>query len=55
MSFQGDGLFAVKNIKANTIIAQYGGYRMDITQDLPSEMYTNGEYRLLIDFIDLGQ
>ena len=44
-SFQGDGLFAVKNIRANTIIAQYGGYRMDRKQQLPSEMSTDGQYR----------
>ena len=42
---KGDGAFAKKNIDANTIIAQYGGYRMDKSQYLPIEISTDEQYR----------
>ena len=50
--FQGDGLFAVNDIESNTIIAQFGGYRMNMSQYLPSEMSTHEQYR---HFIGLGK
>ena len=44
-------MFARKNINANTIVAQYGGYRMHKSHELPPEMSTHGQYK---HFIGLG-
>ena len=43
--FKGEGAFAKKNINSNTIVAQYGGYRMDRSQHLPIQISSNGQYR----------
>ena len=35
----GEGVFAIKDISEGTIVAQYGGYRLDSDQDfLPPEL-----------------
>ena len=43
--FQGEGAFAKKNISSNTIVAQYGGYRLDKSQKLPIQISNNEQYR----------